>query len=85
MPGLSRCFAAHLGIRQFLSSTDEDSRAQPESAWSVATITFANCSDDLAVYTPLFGMFSHWQAGLIAITFNLLLFLYGLRSPGPSL
>ena len=49
---------------------------RPESTWTVATITFANCSDNLAVYTPLFGRFLPWQVGLIAITFYLLLFLY---------
>jgi cadmium resistance protein CadD (predicted permease) len=65
-----------IGIKQLLSATDRDSRNQPESAWSIATITFANCSDNLAAYTPLFGKFSPWQVGLIAITFYLLLFLY---------
>jgi cadmium resistance protein CadD (predicted permease) len=65
-----------IGIKQLLSSTDKNSRTQPESTWSVATITFANCSDNLAVYTPLFGRFSPRQVGLIAITFYLLLFLY---------
>jgi cadmium resistance protein CadD (predicted permease) len=65
-----------IGIRQLLYSTDENPRTQPESAWTVATITFANCSDNLAVYTPLFGRFSPWHVGLIAITFYLLLFLY---------
>jgi cadmium resistance protein CadD (predicted permease) len=65
-----------IGIKQLLSSTDTDSRTQPESAWSIATITFANCSDNLAIYTPLFGKFSPWQVGLIVITFYLLLFLY---------
>jgi cadmium resistance protein CadD (predicted permease) len=65
-----------IGIKQILSSTDVDSQTRPESAWSVATITFANCSDNLAVYTPLFGKSSPWQVGLIAITFYFLLFLY---------
>lgn len=65
-----------IGIKQLLSSTAEDSRTQPESMWSVATMTFANGSDNLAVYIPLFGRFAPWQVGLIAITFYLLLFLY---------
>lgn len=64
-----------IGIKQLLASTDKGSRTQPESAWTVATITFANCFDNLAVYTPLFGRFSPWQVGLIAISFYLLLFL----------
>lgn len=65
-----------IGIKQLLFSTDKDSRARPESAWTVATITFANGSDNLAVYAPLFGRFSPWQVGAIAITFYLLLFFY---------
>jgi cadmium resistance protein CadD (predicted permease) len=65
-----------IGIKQLLSSTDKDSRTHPESTGSVATITLANGSDNLAVYIPLFGRFSPWQVGLIAIVFYLLLFLY---------
>jgi cadmium resistance protein CadD (predicted permease) len=64
-----------IGVKQLLSSMRKDPRVQAESVWSVATITFANGSDNLAVYTPLFGRFSPWQVGLIAITFYLLLFL----------
>jgi cadmium resistance protein CadD (predicted permease) len=56
-----------IGIKQLLASTDKGSRTQPESAWTVATITFANCFDNLAVYTPLFGRFSPWQVGLIDV------------------
>jgi cadmium resistance protein CadD (predicted permease) len=65
-----------IGIKQLLSSADKDFRTQPESAWSVATITFANCSDNLAVYTPLFGRFSPWQVGAMAFAFYVLAFLY---------
>jgi|ERR1700736_2033675 cadmium resistance protein CadD (predicted permease) len=64
-----------IGIKQLLSSTNKDSRTRPESAWSVAAITFANGSDNLAVYTPLFARFSPWQIGSIAISFYVLLFL----------
>jgi cadmium resistance protein CadD (predicted permease) len=46
-----------LGIMQLLSSTDKGSETRPESTWSVATIAFATCSDNLAVYTPLFARF----------------------------
>lgn len=65
-----------IGIKQLLSPAGADSRARPESAWSVAAITFANSSDNLAVYTPLFGKFSASQIGWIAISFYSLLFLY---------
>jgi cadmium resistance protein CadD (predicted permease) len=65
-----------IGIKELLSSSDENSRTRAESAWSVDVITFANCSDDLAVYPPLFGKFSPWQVGLITITFYLLLLFY---------
>jgi cadmium resistance protein CadD (predicted permease) len=65
-----------IGVKQLLSATDKGSETQPESAWSVATSTFANCSDNLAVYTPLFGKFSPCQVGWIAISFFLLLFRY---------
>jgi cadmium resistance protein CadD (predicted permease) len=58
-----------------LSSVNKDAPMQTESVWSVATITFANGSDNLGVYTPLFGRFSPWQVGWIAIIFYLLLFL----------
>jgi cadmium resistance protein CadD (predicted permease) len=64
-----------IGLKQILSSGGTDSRAQPESTLSIATMTFANGSDNLAVYPPLFRRFSPWQVGLIAITFYLLLFL----------
>jgi cadmium resistance protein CadD (predicted permease) len=69
-----------IGIKQLLSSTDKGSQTQPESAWSVATITFANCSDNLAVYTPLFGKFSPRQVAWITISFYVLLFLYVLAA-----
>lgn len=64
-----------IGIKELLSSSQEAAQTQAESAWSVAIITFANCSDDLAVYPPLFGKFSPWQVGLVTATFYLLLFL----------
>jgi cadmium resistance protein CadD (predicted permease) len=64
-----------IGIKQLLSLTGEDVRVQAESTWSVASVTFANGSDNLAVYMPLFGRFSPGQVGLIAIIFYLLLFL----------
>jgi len=65
-----------IGIKQLLSSRDKDSRTRPESAWSVATVTFANCSDNLAVYPPLFAKFSLWQISSIAVSFYVLLFFY---------
>ena len=65
-----------IGIKQLLSSARKGSQAQAESAWGFATITFANGSDNLAVYTPLFGMCTPGQAGTITITFYLLLFVY---------
>lgn len=65
-----------IGIKQLILSDDKVSRVQVESAWNVAVITFANGSDNLAVYIPLFGKNSPSQVGLIVIIFYLLLFLY---------
>lgn len=65
-----------IGIKQLLSSMDHNSQAQADSAGSVATITFANGSDNLAVYMPLFGRLTPWQVTSTAIVFYLLLFLY---------
>jgi cadmium resistance protein CadD (predicted permease) len=64
-----------IGIKQLFSSSSKDSRALPETAWSVAAITFANGADNLAVYAPLFGRFSPWQVGSIVICFYMLLFV----------
>jgi cadmium resistance protein CadD (predicted permease) len=64
-----------IGIKQLFSSTDKNCQAPAESTWSVASITFANGSDNLAVYTPLLSRSSPWRVGLIAMTFYLLLFL----------
>lgn len=63
-----------IGIKQLLAS-QKVSSVQVESAQSVAIITFANGSDNLAVYIPLFGKLAPWQVGEVAIVFYSLLFL----------
>lgn len=65
-----------IGVKQLISSVGKETQVQADSAWNVATITFANGSDNLAVYTPLFGRFSPSKVVSIVIIFYLLLFLY---------
>ena len=65
-----------IGIKQLISTSDKVSRVQAESVWNVAAVTFANGSDNLAVYIPLFGRYSPSRVALIVIIFYLLLFLY---------
>jgi cadmium resistance protein CadD (predicted permease) len=65
-----------IGLKHVVTSTRSAQQVQTDSAWSVAAITFANGSDNLAVYPPFFAKLSRWQVSWIVITFYLLLFLY---------
>lgn len=65
-----------IGLKHLLSSTRSAQQIQADSAWNIAVVTFANGSDNLAVYPPFFARLSPWQVSWIVITFYLLLFLY---------